>query len=241
MSETPDIGSPVSRRDRRGRVRLAVGAACATLLAITVTASAPAAHAETHPTRPVINTNQTGEHGGYFYAFWKDSGDAAMTLGPGGQYSSAWNTSTNNWFGGKGWATGDRRTVHYRSTFNPNGTAYLALYGYMTDPLVEYYIMESWGIYRPTGTLMGTVVTDGGVYDIYRAMRYGPPGAPIHYQYYNIRQQKRTSGSIDTGAHFDAWADAGMTFGAKMGYMIMATEGYQSSGSSNVWVYGSPR
>lgn len=233
MSETPGAGST---RDRRGRIRLMVSAACATILAITATVLATNAHADTSLTRPVITTNQTGTHDGYFYAFWKDSGDAAMTLGRHGHYSTRWSNSTNNWFGGKGWETGGRRTVNYCGTFHPGGNSYLALYGYMREPFVEYYILENWGTYRPTGTPMGTFVSDGGTYDIYRVLRFGVPGTTPYYQYFNIRQEKRSGGTINTGEHFDAWTRAGMQLGTTMGYMIMATEGYQSSGWSDITV-----
>ncbi|WP_326550989.1 glycoside hydrolase family 11 protein [Micromonospora sp. NBC_01813] len=230
MRETPYARSA---RGRRGRIRLMVGVACTAILTLLATAPVTNAHAEPAQTRPVITANQTGTHDGYFYAYWKDMGDSTMTLGPQGSYSARW-SGINNWFGGKGWATGGRRTFDYCGTLHPGGNSYLALYGYTTSPLAEYYVIENWGTYRPSGTPMGTVVSEGSTYDIYRA-QLGVGSTP-YYRYYSVRQQKRSAGTIDTGDHFDAWARAGMNLNATMGYMIMATEGYQSSGWSSVTV-----
>ncbi|ROO62376.1 endo-1,4-beta-xylanase [Micromonospora sp. Llam0] len=225
---------------RRGRMRLLIGTACAAALVVSGMVIAPSAYAEADRT---LTSNQTGTHNGYFFSFWKDGGSASMTLRENGRYSSQWSNNTNNWVGGKGWATGTRRTVSYSGSYNPgNNNTYLALYGWTRNQLIEYYVVENFGSYNPSSGAqrMGSVTTDGGVYDILRSQRVNAPsidGTQTFYQYWSVRQQKRTGGTITTANHFDAWARAGMQLGSNHSYQVMATEGYQSNGSSDITVW----
>lgn len=234
MNDTP------TKPSRRGRTWLFLNAGCAAVLATsgTLVATTTAAYAEADRT---VSSNSTGTHNGFFFSFWKDSGNASVTLRADGRYSSNWGNGTNNWVGGKGWATGSRRTISYSGTYSPNGNSYLALYGWTRNPLIEYYVVENFGTYNPStgATRVGSVTTDGGTYDLYRTQRVNQPsidGIATFYQYWSVRQQKRTGGTITTANHFDAWANAGLNLGTNHSYQIIATEGFQSSGSSDITV-----
>ena len=192
-----------------------------------------------------IYNNETGVHDGYNYELWKDSGNTSMTLNSGGTFSCQWSNINNALFR-KGKKFNETQThqqignisVTYGCDYQPNGNSYLCVYGWTSDPLVEYYIVDSWGSWRPPGaTSKGTITVDGGTYDIYETTRVNQPsikGTATFQQYWSVRTSKRTSGTISVSEHFKAWENRGMRLG-KMYEVALTVEGYQSSGSANVY------
>lgn len=195
-----------------------------------------------------LTSNSTGTHNGFYYSFWKDSGDASFGLQAGGRYTSQWTNSTNNWVGGKGWKPGGAKIVNYTGSFNitSSDNSYLALYGWTRSPLIEYYVIESYGSYNPAscsgGTDYGSFQSDGATYNVRRCLRTQQPsidGTQTFYQYFSVRTPKKgfgaISGTITVANHFNFWASKGLNLGAH-DYMVLATEGYQSRGSSDLTI-----
>jgi endo-1,4-beta-xylanase len=191
-----------------------------------------------------ITSSQQGSHGGYFYSFWRNStGSASMTLGSGGNYSCSW-SNVGNFTAGKGWKPGSssRRVGYNCGHWSCNGGGVFGLYGWTTNPLIEYYVNEKWGSSRPTGqNNYGNMTSDGGTYTIYRTQRVNAPsiqGTKTFYQYFSTRTSQNGSGNkvITFANHVNAWAGKGLTLGSH-DYQILLSEGYNSSGGSNATVW----
>jgi len=131
-------------------------------------------------------------------------------------------------------------STHRADFSQASGNWYLSLYGWTKSPLIEFYVVEAFGSYDPSSaaSAVGTAEIDGSTYTLLQTTRTNQPsieGTSTFQQYWAVRKEHRTSGSIDFGAHIDAWKGAGLDLGS-FDYMILATEGYKSSGSSTVTV-----
>ena len=192
-----------------------------------------------------IYNEKTGVEDGYDYALWKDYGDTSMTLNGGGNFSCWWDNIGNALFR-KGKTFDCTKTysqignisIDYGCYYQPKGNSYLCVYGWSRNPLVEYYIVDSWGTWRPPGaSSKGQITVDGGTYDVYETTRYNQPsidGNTTFKQYWSVRTSKRTSGTISVTEHFKKWESLGMPMG-KLYEVALNVEGYQSSGYADVY------
>lgn len=200
----------------------------------------------------VLTDSTTGKEDDYNYELWKDKGDTTMNLTGGGTFSCEWKNINNALFrkgrkfdSTKTYQEFGNMSLDFGIDYQPDGNSYMCVYGWTKDPLVEYYIVESWGSWRPPGAAksLGTVKVDGGEYDIYKTTRYQQPsieGTKTFDQYWSVRKQKpdadgtRFEGTISITKHFDAWAAAGLELG-KMYEVALTIEGYQSKGKATVY------
>jgi endo-1,4-beta-xylanase len=70
-------------------------------------------------------------------------------------------------------------------------------------------------------------------------MRINKPsieGTSTFRQIFSVRQDKRSEGIVTVSKHFEAWKGAGLKTGTH-NYMVMATEGNNSSGKASIEVH----
>jgi endo-1,4-beta-xylanase len=98
-------------------------------------------------------------------------------------------------------------------------------------------ILEDYGNYNPCsqGTKVTTINSDGSSYQICTVNR-----GNNYIQNWSVRQNKRSSGTVTTANHYNAYAAHGLTHNplSAAAYQIISTEGYGGSGSADITVSG---
>ncbi len=198
-----------------------------------------------------------GNVGGYDYEMWNQNGQGQVSMEPGaGSFTCSWSNIENflarmgkNYDSqGKNYKEIGNIVLTYDVEYTPRGNSYMCVYGWTKSPLVEYYIVEGWGDWRPPGNdgeNKGSVTLNGNTYDIRKSMRYNQPsleGTSTFPQYWSVRQTSGSAnnqtnymkGTIDVSKHFDAWSQAGLDMSGKLYEVSLNIEGYRSNGSANV-------
>ncbi|MGO9775900.1 MAG: glycoside hydrolase family 11 protein [Terracidiphilus sp.] len=192
-----------------------------------------------------VYNNGTGTNCGYYYSLYSSGGSATMTFNSscpygGGNYSISW-SHVNDVVGGKGWSTGSAQTIGYNVGY-ASGYNNISIYGWLTNPLVEYYICELGSLYTGNATYKGSVSSDGHSYSTYEHQQVNQPsiqGTATFEQYLDNWGGAGTGSNhtVTTSNHFNHWRSLGMTVG-NFNYQILGTEAYSgASGSVNATVW----
>lgn len=128
------------------------------------------------------------------------------------------------------------RPITHSGSFSVNsGLGSLSVYGWTTNPLVEYYVMECNIGISTGGSQKGTVTSDGATYTIWENQRVNEPsieGTSTFNQYISIRNGCTSSGTVTVANHFNAWASHGMNLGS-MNFQVIAVESWSGSGTAS--------
>jgi endo-1,4-beta-xylanase len=100
---------------------------------------------------------------------------------------------------------------------------------------------QSYGGFNPCSsgvTQLGTINVDGSNYVQCTDTRTNQPsitGTSTFTQYWSVRQNKRTSGTVNTSAHFNAWAKHGFA-NKNFNYQVLAVEAFSGAGTASMTV-----
>ena len=180
-------------------------------------------------------------------------GSSTFTNGSGGNFSATWNLNAGgNCVIGKGWNPGNANMVigYNVGVFNQtssSGCTWFGLYGWTTNSLVEFYVIDRWVNYRPAeGTKLGTLTSDGQTYEVWKSQQVNQPsisGTQTYWRIMSVNLVQRALGQNNTitlANHVAGWKRLGFNIGTNWNYVILAVEGYESKGSFSGTVWSTP-
>ena len=196
------------------------------------------------------STYQEGTSAGLSWQVWSNGSAGCITTYSTPAFSATWNNN-GDFIGRIGLQWNDTKTYDqygtisaqysYTKTGSGGGYSYIGIYGWSTNPCVEYYIIDdSFGSFPFNAygmTQKGTATIDGESYKLFAGTTKGTGGsrcgsATSWNQYWSVRQKARQCGTISITQHFDAWKAAGMAMG-KMDEAQLLVEVGGGSGSVN--------
>lgn len=189
-----------------------------------------------------INNNGTGTNSGFYYALYSSGGSATMTFPAASQYPGNFQVSwsnVNDVVGGKGWNPGSSRTVNYNVGY-ATGYNNVSVYGWFTNPLVEYYVCEFGSV--ATGTSKGSVSSDGHTYNTYEHQQVNQPsiqGTATFEQYLDNWGGSSTGSnhSVTMANHYNHWKSVGLPLGTFNELIFMGEAYGGKSGGINATVW----
>jgi hypothetical protein len=193
--------------------------------------------------------NSQGGSNNLAWQIWSNQGSGTLTTFSTPAFSAKWNNS-GDYLGRLGfeWGNGGKTYDQYgtitagfafKKSGSGGGFSYIGIYGWSTNPCVEWYIVDdSFGAMPFTpynSSQKGTAMIDGENYKLYSNGTNGTGGSRCNAsswtQHWSIRQKARQCGTITISDHFKAWDAAGMKLGNLLEAKILVETG---GGSGNV-------
>lgn len=188
--------------------------------------------------------NSQGGSGNLAWQIWSNVGTGSMTTYSVPAFTASWQDS-GDYLGRIGFEWGNNGgsyeshgeiTAQFAATKSGSGGqySYIGMYGWTTDPCVEWYIVDDSYNNMPVNpgntTNKGTVDLDDGSYIMYTRNTTGTGGSRCSgvsnwVQYYSIRTSARDCGTISLTKHFQAWESLGMTMGNLLEAKILVEVG----------------
>jgi len=194
---------------------------------------------------PKAHLKSTGTDHGYFWQCYVSGGSGSISFPQAGTYPGNFAVNWSNVgdiVAGKGWNPGSsNRVINYNLGALSGSYNFFGVYGWTTNPLIEYYVCEL-GSITWSATNVGSVTTDGHTYGLYKHQQVNQPsiiGTATFWQYMSQWGGSGTGSNrqITIANHMNAWRSKMGNLGAN-NLQIVAVEAYGGkSGYCNATVW----
>lgn len=188
--------------------------------------------------------NSQGGSGNLAWQIWSNVGSGSLTTFSTPAFTASWNNS-GDYLGRLGFEWGNNAQAYSaygtiiaqyasKKTGSGGGYSYIGMYGWTTNPCVEWYIVDDSYNNMPVNpgntTNKGMIDVDDGSYVVYTRNTSGTGGSRCSgvsnwIQYYSVRTTARECGQISLTEHFDAWNGMGMSMGNLLEAKILVEVG----------------
>ena len=189
-----------------------------------------------------LNATTGTDHGYWWQNYWS-GGSSTISFPSAGTYPGNYQDTYSNVgdvVAGKGWNPGAVRKVGYNAGQISGAFNNFSVYGWTTNPLIEYYVCEKGSV--ASGTQIGSLSSDGHTYSVWKHQQVNQPsiqGTATFWQYLSNWGGYGTgsSGNVTLANHFNYWNSHIGQMGA-LNLQILAIEAYGTkSGTTNATVW----
>ena len=182
----------------------------------------------------------TGTNNGFFWSLYREGGSGNITFGNAGNFAISY-SNVNDIVGGKGWNPGSARNIGYNVGALSGSYNFVGIYGWTTNPLIEYYVAEKGNV--TGGTFINNISSDGHSYSFYKQQSVNAPsiiGTATFWQYKDTWGGAPTAQnrSVNMANHINNWRSRGGQGFGSYNYQILALEAWGGkSGYINATVW----